>query len=89
MQNLQGGQAPAGGVQPPAGGQAPFNPFGAFMQQQPAAPADTRPPAEKYATQLTKLENMGFTNRETNLEVLTAVGGNVNIAVERLLNLLG
>ncbi|KNC79403.1 hypothetical protein SARC_08203 [Sphaeroforma arctica JP610] len=50
-----------------------------------AAPADARPPAERFATQLTQLQDMGFYDEETNINALTATGGNVNAAVERLL----
>jgi hypothetical protein len=32
---------------------------------------------------------MGFTNEEANIRALQAAGGNVNAAVERLLNMLG
>jgi len=32
---------------------------------------------------------MGFINKETNLQVLKMCQGNVNIAVERLLNMMG
>jgi ubiquilin len=42
-----------------------------------------------YAEQLTQLQGMGFTNESTNIEVLKATGGNVEAAVERLLNMLG
>ena len=42
-----------------------------------------------YADQLAQLQGMGFTNEATNLEALKATGGNVEAAVERLLNMLG
>ena len=32
---------------------------------------------------------MGFTNKAVNLEVLQQTGGNVEVAVERLLNMMG
>ena len=32
---------------------------------------------------------MGFVNKETNIEVLKKCYGNVNAAVERLLNMMG
>lgn len=32
---------------------------------------------------------MGFTNESVNLEALKATGGNVEAAVERILNMLG
>lgn len=49
---------------------------------------DTTPPEEKYKSQLEQLEAMGFTNKNVNLEALKATGGNVDAAVERLLNML-
>ncbi|UJR24981.1 hypothetical protein I4U23_006344 [Adineta vaga] len=43
------------------------------------------PPDQRYAVQLEQLATMGFTNREANLQALTATMGDVNAAVERLL----
>jgi ubiquilin len=42
-----------------------------------------------YATQLTQLQSMGFTNESVNIDALKQTGGNVEAAVERLLNMLG
>ena len=39
--------------------------------------------------QLQQMHDMGFINREANLAALIATSGNVNAAVERLLNQLG
>ena len=47
-----------------------------------AAPVD---PAVRFATQLSTLEGMGFTDKEANLRALQQANGNVNVAVERLL----
>jgi ubiquilin len=44
---------------------------------------------EKYASQLNSLEMMGFTNKQTNLDALKATGGNVEAAIERILNMIG
>ena len=49
----------------------------------PAAPAP--PPTQLYATQLTQMAEMGFTDAEANVRALQATGGNVHAAVERLL----
>lgn len=46
-------------------------------------------PEERYKDQLDQLEQMGFTNKQLNCDILQQVGGNVDIAVERLLNLMG
>ena len=41
---------------------------------------------ERYATQISQLESMGFSNKDSNLRALKATSGNVNAAVERLLS---
>lgn len=53
----------------------------------PAAPAvqDTRPPEERYETQLRQLNDMGFYEFERNVEALRRTGGSVQGAVEYLL----
>jgi ubiquilin len=43
---------------------------------------------ELYKSQLEQLQNMGFTNENFNLDALKATAGNVEAAVERLLNML-
>merc|ERR1712048_1455022 len=49
----------------------------------PAAPAaDTRPPEERFATQLQQLEQMGFTNKQNNIAALIATNGELNAAVD-------
>ena len=44
---------------------------------------------EKYKDQLAQMKDMGFVNEETNIHVLKQCSGNVQFAVERLLNMLG
>ena len=44
---------------------------------------------EKYKDQLAQLKDMGFINEETNIQVLKQCSGNVQFAIERLLNMLG
>ena len=44
---------------------------------------------ELYKDQLAKLKDMGFPNEEVNIDVLKKSGGNIDIAVEKLLNMLG
>ncbi|KAI9769596.1 MAG: hypothetical protein M1835_006677 [Candelina submexicana] len=51
----------------------------------PAPPADTRPPEERYETQLRQLNDMGFYEFERNVEALRRTGGSVQGAVEYLL----
>ena len=45
-------------------------------------------PKEAYKEQNKTLKDMGFVNDELNFEVLKQTGGNVDAAVERLLNML-
>ncbi len=45
-------------------------------------------PKEKYKEQNKKLKEMGFINDELNIKALEKTGGNVDAAVERLLNML-
>lgn len=47
------------------------------------------PPEERYKDKLDQLNDMGFTNRDLNLQILQQVGGNTDLAVERLLGLMG
>lgn len=49
----------------------------------PSAPS--RSPEVRFESQLQQLEGMGFTDREANIRALIASNGNVNAAVERLL----
>lgn len=75
---------------------AGFNPFaalqamgyggqGGFGTPPPAAPADDRPPEDRYAEQLRQLNDMGFYEFERNIEALRRTGGSVQGAVEYLL----
>ena len=53
------------------------------------APADSRPPRERFATELQQLKEMGFQDEETNLQMLQQCNGNVNLAIERLFAYMG
>ncbi|KAJ6264413.1 Ubiquilin [Drechslerella dactyloides] len=64
-------------------GLAPGGPFGGGA---PPAPADTRPPEERYADQLRQLNDMGFTDFDRNVTALRRSGGSVQGAVEYLLS---
>eukprot|EP00924_Labyrinthula_sp_SR-Ha-C_P001066 maker-scaffold_7-snap-gene-12.46-mRNA-1 protein AED:0.00 eAED:0.00 QI:131/1/1/1/1/1/2/421/409 len=46
---------------------------------------DSRPPEERFASQLQRLQDMGFPNREANLAALQASNGNLDMAIDRLL----
>jgi len=69
MSMLGGGAGGAGAL---GGGAAP-------------AAADTRPAEERFAVQLTQLENMGFSDKPSNIQALTQSGGDVNGAISALL----
>lgn len=77
LQQAFGGMAPppASAVPPPA----PFT-FPAAAPQPSMQELETR-----YAAQLAQLEDMGFTDRARNLRALSQTQGNVQFAVERLL----
>jgi hypothetical protein len=51
-------------------------------------PQDNVDPKEKYKDQLAQLKDMGFINEEANIQVLKQCDGNVQFAVEKLLNML-
>ncbi len=70
-----------------------FSPAAGGMGMPGAAPAaaPAGPPVDpkvKYAAQLEKMKEMGFTNEEVNLEALKATNGNIEAAVERILSML-
>jgi ubiquilin len=44
------------------------------------------PPEERFREQLTALRDMGFSDQDSNIRALTATGGNVEAAVDRLLS---
>lgn len=58
---------------------------GLFGAPSPSTPADTRPPEERFQTQLQQLSEMGFTNASQNVRALLATGGNVQAAIEYIL----
>ena len=59
-------------------------PFGNPQQSVP-----TQNLREIYSSQLEKMREVGFINEESNIKALQAAGGDVNAAIERLLNMLG
>lgn len=81
--SLQGLMQLMGSMGMGAGG-AGFNPLaalgGAGFGMPPVAD-----PATAYAGQIQQLQDMGFSDRDANIRALQATGGNVNAAVDRLL----
>lgn len=55
------------------------------MGMPPPAPADNRPPEERYAEQLRQLNDMGFYDFDRNVAALRRSGGSVQGAIEHLL----
>jgi ubiquilin len=60
-----------------------FGGLGTIMGNTPEV--NTVPPEQLYASQLSRLQEMGFLDTQENVRALIAVGGNVNAAVNRLL----
>ena len=91
------GGAAVGGQIPGLGAGPMLNPFlmggwGMPAQGAPAAPVqgfnvnvNNEPPEQRYAAQLVQLEHMGFTNKDQNIRALQNSAGNVERAVEHLL----
>lgn len=67
------------------GGMGGFNPGMFGMPTEPAAPADNRPPEERYESQLRQLNDMGFYEFDRNVQALRRSGGSVQGAIEYLL----
>lgn len=89
LQMMGGGAGDAGGMGNPFGGMGGMGGMGGeggFGGGQPAAPADNRPPEERYAEQLRQLNDMGFYEFERNVQALRRSGGSVQGAVEHLLS---
>lgn len=80
MANLFGGM----GGMPQTGAQQPSSQPQSQPQEQPQQNVDYK---VLYKDQLNQLKDMGFVNEETNIEVLKKCDGNVQFAIERLLNM--
>ncbi|KAF3934204.1 hypothetical protein ABW20_dc0107555 [Dactylellina cionopaga] len=79
------GMAPGGAGG--GGGMAGLGGFGGLPGMgSPPAPADTRPPEERYADQLQQLNEMGFYDFDRNVAALRRSGGSVQGAIEYLLS---
>lgn len=57
----------------------------------PPSPASnpSAPPEERFKDQLKALNDMGFVNKEVNIQALEQTGGNVEAAIERILGMIG
>lgn len=68
-------------------GANPFAAFGGFGNPAATAtPTLAANPEELYASQISQLVDMGFSNREQNVRALQLTGGNVHAAVDRILS---
>jgi hypothetical protein len=56
-----------------------------LMGQQAQLPVSNEPPEVRFQNQLQQLTDMGFYDADANIRALLASGGNVNLAIERLL----
>ncbi|KAK2757592.1 hypothetical protein FQN54_004561 [Arachnomyces sp. PD_36] len=81
----QGGAGAGEGAQNPLAALWPQMAGGAGGFGAPQAPADNRPPEERYEEQLRQLNDMGFYEFDRNVEALRRSGGSVQGAVEYLL----
>ncbi|KAK3240897.1 hypothetical protein CYMTET_49301 [Cymbomonas tetramitiformis] len=93
MRGMPGGAPGAQGTPGAPGAASPFANLFDPLNAGPlrgAAPATTpsQPPEELYASQIQQLKDMGFSDEQANVRALVATGGNVNVAVERLLGQL-
>lgn len=87
------GQNPSAGAGAGDAGSQQANPFAALFGPGfgggfggPPTPADNRPPEEVYESQLRQLNEMGFYEFDRNVSALRRSGGNVQGAIEYLLN---
>lgn len=92
--SLLGGAGAGGGQNPMFDPSILQNILGAQQQQQgagsfappPQEPEDNRPPEERYESQLSQLNELGFYDFDRNVRALRRSGGNVQGAVEALLD---
>jgi len=54
-----------------------------------AGQGQNNPPEERFSSQLEMLASMGFVDRQANIQALIATYGDVNAAIDRLLNSRG
>ncbi|OWF54142.1 ubiquilin-1-like [Mizuhopecten yessoensis] len=79
-----GGMTPATGVTPGASQEQLTNLMSHMMQMMSQGNIN-QPPEQRYASELDQLAMMGFVDRDANIRALQATLGDVNAAVERLL----
>ena len=68
------------------GNQQAYNQLMQQMITTMAGQGINNPPEERFRTQLETLASMGFVDRPANIQALVATYGDVNAAIDRLLN---
>ena len=68
------------------GNQQAYNQLMQQMITSMAGQGINNPPEERFRTQLETLTSMGFVDRPANIQALVATYGDVNAAIDRLLN---
>ena len=68
------------------GNQQAYNQLMQQMITSMAGQGINNPPEERFRTQLETLASMGFVDRPANIQALVATYGDVNAAIDRLLN---
>jgi ubiquilin len=91
MEQMQWMQSLLGG--PTQGGQSSASPFmgSGFPFAVPSSSTPAAPPVDPevtFASQLTQLQDMGFSDRDKNKRALLAAGGNVQAAISYMLDRL-
>eukprot|EP00920_Eleutheroschizon_duboscqi_P034584 GHVT01082871.1.p2 GENE.GHVT01082871.1~~GHVT01082871.1.p2 ORF type:complete len:336 (+),score=46.92 GHVT01082871.1:3533-4540(+) len=84
MGNIMQSMGYAGGALPGMQSQA-SPPMGGMGGPPMGMRGDSRPPAERFSQQLQSLSEMGFIDRDANIQALQETGGDVNAAISRLL----
>lgn len=87
MMGMMGGQGGAGGMPPGMNPQMMAQMEAMMGGANPGAGApttDSRPPREKYSSELAQVKEMGFNDEELILQMLVQTNGNVNLALEKL-----
>jgi ubiquilin len=74
------------GTMPGLGGTMPGLGTWPFFPITPMAQQPVQDPEQRFAVQLQQLNDMGFTNRQLNIQCLLMSNGNVDLAIERMLN---
>jgi ubiquilin len=64
-----------------------YSGFPDSQQQTPQTQQPSEPPEVRFRDQLAQLEEMGFSEKSSNVRALLATGGNVQAAIEYLLSM--